>query len=80
MDLRQITADYDLKIDIKAPIDGNLTKTKIDAALVDNGYEVPLENKVSFHFLDWSGTDRVWQITWFPVLGKYGVIQLKLKG
>ncbi len=80
MDLQEITADYDLMMDIEVPINGVLTRAKIDAALVDNGYEVPLQNKVSFHFLDWSGTDRVWLVTWFPALDKYGITSMTLKG
>ena len=80
MDLRVITADNDLTVDIQAPISGALTKAKIDSALVDNGYSIPLQNKVSFHFLDWGGSDRVWLVTWFPALDKYGIISLTLKG
>jgi hypothetical protein len=52
------------------------TRRRIDNALLDNGYTIPLTNKVSFHMFDGS---KMFIVTWFPHLDKYGYEKLTLK-
>ena len=61
---------------------GNLSADKIDTALMASGYPVPLPNKVSFHLykMDGSTATAVWLITWMPLMGKYAIVKLTLKG
>jgi hypothetical protein len=77
-DLRDILKENDLMGEILATSLGNApTRTKIDNALLDNGYTLPLPNKVSFHLFDGS---RMFMVTWFPHLDKYGYEKLTMKG
>ncbi len=79
MDLEDIAHEADLIADIRVPISGTLTRAKIDAALLANDYTLPLENKVTFHLMDFSGQDRMWLITWFPALDYYSTLLMKIK-
>lgn len=58
---------------------GTLTRAKIDDALVQNGYTLPLPNKVSFHLYQVT-TSNMYLVTWFPLLDKYGYEKLTMKG
>ena len=77
--------DNDLMGEVLSSHSGGLNRNKIDAALVDNGYTIPLPNKVSFHLFN--GSD-MYMVTWFPNIpnggsnqtGKYGFEKLTLKG
>ena len=81
-ELRTILKENDLTGEVLSYHTGALTKAKIDTALQANGYTVPLPNKVSFHLYKMSGSmaTDVWLVTWFPLMGKYGVEKLTMKG
>ena len=49
VNLRDILKENDLMGEVSTPAGGTLTRAKIDAALTQNGYTLPLPNKVSFH-------------------------------
>jgi hypothetical protein len=78
VDLRGILRENDLMGEVLATSLGNTpNRAKIDDALLDNGYTLPLPNKVSFHLFDGS---RMFMVTWFPHLDKYGYEKLTMKG
>ncbi len=82
MELQEITAEVDLTVNVASWFTGAIDKTKIEEALVANGYTLPIVNKVSFHLykIDINTTVKaVFQVTWFPNMEKYGVIKLDLK-
>ena len=81
-ELRTILKENDLTGEILSYHTGALTKAKIDTALQANGYTVPLPNKVSFHLYKMSGSmaTDVWLVIWFPLMGKYGIEKLEMKG
>ena len=76
-ELKDLIKENDFYGEVLSAHTGTLTRAKIDTALVANGYTLPLPNKVSFHFFN--GAD-MWLITWFPMLDKYGIEKLSLKG
>jgi len=82
MDLRDILKENDLVGDILSYHTGALNRAKIDTAVEANGYTLPLPNKVTFHLYKMNGTTAtdVWLVTWFPMMDKYAVEKLMMKG
>jgi len=82
MELADILKEHDLTGEVLSYHTGGLTKNKIDTALEAGGYTVPLPNKVSFHLYKMDGTTAtdVWLVTWLPIMDKYAVEKLTLKG
>ena len=78
VNLRDIIRENDLMGEVTTPTGGVLTRSKIDSALLQNGYTLPLPNKVSFHLLQTVSAD-MYLVTWFPTLDKYGIEKLTLK-
>ena len=78
VNLRDILKEYDLMGEVVTPLGGTLTRAKIDQALTDDGYTMPLPNKVSFHLYQ-NTDDKLFLVTWFPTLDAYAVEKLTLK-
>jgi len=77
-DLKNILEHNDFVGEILATsLPNSPSKSRIDNALLDNGYAPPLPDKVSFHMFDGS---KMFLVTWFPHLDKYGYEKLTLKG
>jgi len=80
--LRDLISENDYGRDILSYHTGGLTKAKIDTAVEAAGYTTPLPNKVSFHLYKMNATTPtdVWLVTWIPMMSKYAVEKLTLKG
>ena len=82
MELKDILENNDLTGEVLSYHNGALTKHKIDIAVEASGHTVPLPHKVSFHLYKMHNTNAtdVWLVTWLPIMGKYAVEKLTLKG
>ncbi|RLC29499.1 MAG: hypothetical protein DRH37_07430 [Deltaproteobacteria bacterium] len=79
-ELREIIKHNDFIGEVLSYHTGNLSASKIDTALMANGYVVPLPNKVSFSLYKMAGSQAtaVWLVTWIPLMGKYATEKLTL--
>ena len=78
VNLRAILKENDLVGEVVTPILSNTpSRADIDGALTADGYTLPLPNKVSFHLFGLNG--KMFLVTWFPTLDKYGYEKLTLK-
>ena len=78
VNLRDILRENDLVGEVLSaiPLTNTPSRVNIELALVAGGYTLPLPNKVSFHLFDGS---KMFLVTWFPALDKYGYEKLTLK-
>ena len=74
-------SDYLKEIDVTPTIKvgsnlGNgLTRTEIETAITDAGYNLPTEN-ILFYIVD---TTKAWLVRYFKDLDKYGIEKLTMK-
>ena len=77
-ELQTILKDNDFVGEVLgASLPAKPSKLDIDQALAMAGHTLPLPNKVSFHLFDGS---KMFIVTWFPAISKYGYEKLTLKG
>jgi len=76
-DIKQYISSNDGHMEILATNLANQpSKADIDQALIDSGITVPLPNKMTFNLYDGS---KMFYVTWFDLIGKYGYEKLTLK-
>ena len=74
-------SDYLKEIDVTPTIKVNsslgngLTRTEIETAITDAGYNLPTEN-ILFYIVD---TTKAWLVRYFKDLDKYGIEKLTMK-
>ncbi len=73
--LRSLLKDNDYT-EMIISIQGGINRAKIDHAVQDAGFTLPLPNKVSFHYVNGGG--NIYAVTWFPIAGQYGYEKLSL--
>ncbi len=73
--LRSLLKDNDYT-EMIISIQGGINRAKIDHAVQDAGFTLPLPNKVSFHYIN--DNSVIYAVTWFPIAGQYGYEKLTL--
>ena len=76
--LIDIMRENDLIGEVVTPDGGHLNRARIDQALIDDGYTLPLPNKVTFHLYQ-NTVDKMYLVTWTPALDCYWVEKLSKK-
>ncbi len=73
--LRSLLKENDYT-EVVVSLENGINRAKIDTAVQNAGFALPLPNKVSFHYIN--GLSNIYAITWFPVADKYGYEKLTL--
>ncbi len=73
--LRSLIKENDYTLEIVS-LQNGINRAKIDTAVGNAGYTLPLTDKVSFHYVN--GNSSIYAITWFPIAGVYGYEKLSL--
>ncbi len=73
--LRSLIKDNDYTLEIVS-LQNGINRAKIDTAVGNAGYTLPLTNKVSFHYV--GGDSKIYVVTWLPIAGVYGYAKLTL--
>jgi hypothetical protein len=74
-------SDYLKEIDVTPTIvvgsnlGNGISRTEIETAITDAGYDLPTEN-ILFYIVD---TTKAWQVRYFKALDKYGVKKFTMK-
>ncbi len=73
--LRSLLKENDYT-EVVVSLQNGINRAKIDTAVTNAGFALPLPNKVSFHYVN--GQSWIYVVTWFPTAGVYGYEKLTL--